>query len=1156
MSTDFVSRFSSLFTAATMRPTQPWTSKIDVDAMIEAMAANRKGPKVSRSNVLLIKKLLASINFTPDHPVYPVMIEEAIASLNDGKGCNKDEISEFIASKYKVSPVVHLARLVVELDKCVRDEMIVFTSDKLYMARAVSTDGNSGSNGGAPKQFRRGQKMRAGGSSSGSEMRKIGDNVVEDHQIVGRNKQSETRIEEAERVVTGEEGLEGGNVAMNEDGPLAPGFEGCLVPNDGRGKQVGFGDVVSVDSVEEGRDQCVDGDGGSVNLQGQSVEVMEGQAKHADEEERQPVERALVIVHDPLEADDIIQPTPLCSLPSEGKEGDHPAQNDLVLNVKEDAALKNLKLVVLHDPLEAEDIVQATPLCSIPGENKEGGDTAEVDPGLKMKEDAALKKLYKRTHEIKSWTRPPEEEEEKMILQEKHDEVVSMIGDLSAIVAKHREERLQYGEVGNKKQWFKEASEEQYKEIFQQTEAIQLALKEVMAKAREVNMPNHVASEAESSKGMMQNKPSRKTKRVKWSPELDITPLANSCPDKIQVRQGSVPTILKFRIAPQSPHPQKHVLLMDKPCRSTRRQKLICGLENQMQAECPKRELVCGLKKVEEDRSRKQSSSQLDQVRCIVAKDLNRRATECLKYDMNWKVKRLRCKRPRIKGPNVKEFSTLARKCIQMGMQLQMKDSSQPDEGMHRGMSQLSPSQHGNQLQDNRNALPVELDEEQGSQIQALQVHPTYQIDEDLRAELACVDRQDDDVQQSVESTHDGRIPQLNQNSEAATVASSVHFEHLSNEQQGNQQQVQDQEFNHPEENLHQQEGCSHHQCEGEAETLLEGSDHTEEQQHHHQSQEQASSEQNHPRQVESRRYSQQQEQKSPVELQTSDLQEQQQHVEDQAFYQPVEELKLQSEDIKAEGRKQQDQHQCEGGEAHSLLEEKQQSEAPVELQTSDLQEQQQHVEDQAFYQPVEELKLQSEDIKAEGYNQQDQHQCQGGEAHNLLEEKQQSEAQVSSQQNYQQQVESPAQGYSELDKPQPVQLQASHRQEQHQQQMEEDQALNQHLKLQNESPNQQELPQHVEAEGEVQNQQQHVEGEESSKQEELEVETEENPSVESAKSVTVAVTPPSVQKKQQQSKLVSGEARLTRARATAVAEALSPPSLSTRNSKKQKTQR
>ncbi|CAN0928012.1 hypothetical protein LINGRAHAP2_LOCUS36221 [Linum grandiflorum] len=339
MSIDFVRRFSSLFTADMHSPErQPWTSKIDVDSMVEAMAAKRN---VSDSHVLLIKKLLAPTDLTPDHPVYPVMIEEAISSLNDGKGCSKDEIADFISSKYTVSPVVNFARLPLELDKCVRDEIIAVTSGNLYIARAITPDGrNAGSSGGELKRYMRRKKLRGDGSSTSVQWRKV--------------KQSEQRIDDP--VAAGETEIEGGDIVMDEDVP--PGFEGCIKPC----KRV-------ADKVVELRESGENG--GPVDMQEQSAE------------EVSLLERALVVVDDPLEDEDQIQPTPLCSMPCE--------------------------------------------------EDNEGEQPAQVDPVSKVKENATLKKLHKKSCEIKSCMVRPEEEERKMMLQEKHDQMMNKINDLRCV---------------------------------------------------------------------------------------------------------------------------------------------------------------------------------------------------------------------------------------------------------------------------------------------------------------------------------------------------------------------------------------------------------------------------------------------------------------------------------------------------------------------------------------------------------------------------------------------------------------------------------------------------------------------------------------------------------------------------------------------------
>ncbi|XP_061971208.1 uncharacterized protein LOC133693867 isoform X2 [Populus nigra] len=119
--------------------------KFDVDDMIVKMASQ------DQTKMLHIKQQLATIDHTPDHPVYPVMVHEAIMDLNEEGGSTKDAISQFIMRKYDVFQVVHVAKLIEQLEKLVEKEEIVFTSENRYMLPAEDS--------GSPAKLKQGKKQ-------------------------------------------------------------------------------------------------------------------------------------------------------------------------------------------------------------------------------------------------------------------------------------------------------------------------------------------------------------------------------------------------------------------------------------------------------------------------------------------------------------------------------------------------------------------------------------------------------------------------------------------------------------------------------------------------------------------------------------------------------------------------------------------------------------------------------------------------------------------------------------------------------------------------------------------------------------------------------------------------------------------------------------
>ncbi|XP_034891162.1 uncharacterized protein [Populus alba] len=104
-----------------------------------------------QTKMLHIKQQLATIDHTPDHPVYPVMVHEAIMYLNEEGGSTEDAISQFIMRKYDVFQVVHVAKLIEQLEKLVEKEEIVFTSENRYMLPAEDS--------GSPAKLKQGKKQ-------------------------------------------------------------------------------------------------------------------------------------------------------------------------------------------------------------------------------------------------------------------------------------------------------------------------------------------------------------------------------------------------------------------------------------------------------------------------------------------------------------------------------------------------------------------------------------------------------------------------------------------------------------------------------------------------------------------------------------------------------------------------------------------------------------------------------------------------------------------------------------------------------------------------------------------------------------------------------------------------------------------------------------
>jgi hypothetical protein len=79
------------------------------------------------------------------------MVHEAIMDLNEEGGSTKDAISQFIMRKYDVFQVVHVAKLIEQLEKLVEKEEIVFTSENRYMLPAEDS--------GSPAKLKQGKKQ-------------------------------------------------------------------------------------------------------------------------------------------------------------------------------------------------------------------------------------------------------------------------------------------------------------------------------------------------------------------------------------------------------------------------------------------------------------------------------------------------------------------------------------------------------------------------------------------------------------------------------------------------------------------------------------------------------------------------------------------------------------------------------------------------------------------------------------------------------------------------------------------------------------------------------------------------------------------------------------------------------------------------------------
>ncbi|CAL1405724.1 unnamed protein product [Linum trigynum] len=297
MSTEFVRRFSTLFTSSPTNMEQRWTAGVDIDAMIESMA--NKTSNVRPAQVQLIKQLISSINnVTRDHPVYPVMIRAAMAMLNEGMGCSKDEISEFIAREYDVSPVVNCARVVYELDKLVKGREIVLTAENRYLVRVEENEKEDESGSRLIRVMGQKRGRRGGGKGwRGSKVRKVVDEnlvVVEDDD--NQNVRSFDRIEE-------------------------------------RGKLVGRREVERIELLQ-GEEECVQGAGDVGN-------VFREPGGNEVSGDRQEI----------LEAECANEATALVILPSKEVEGNDPAvQVDPTLNAK------TLEAVSCLRPLEVVNV--------------------------------------------------------------------------------------------------------------------------------------------------------------------------------------------------------------------------------------------------------------------------------------------------------------------------------------------------------------------------------------------------------------------------------------------------------------------------------------------------------------------------------------------------------------------------------------------------------------------------------------------------------------------------------------------------------------------------------------------------------------------------------------------------------------------------------
>ncbi|CAI0556422.1 unnamed protein product, partial [Linum tenue] len=522
MSAEYVRRFSTLFTGSPTNMEQRWTAGVDIDAMIESMAS--RTPHVKPAHVQLIKQLLSSINnVTHDHPVYPVMIREAMARLNEGMGCNKNEISEFIVREYDVSPVVNFARVVHELDKLLKVREIVLTPENRYLVRVDENESGSGSiRGMGRKRGRRG----GGKGWRGSKVRK----VVEENLVVEDEDDSQNVSNEGEE----EEGCEGQTDGSSEEGmekeKFPPGFEGSIDRIEEREKLVVRREVERIELLQgdDGRNELACGrEGEEESVQGagdvgEVDRVINMTEPGGNEGSGDPQET--------LQAECANEGTALVILPSKEVEGNNPAaQVDPTLNAE------TLEIASCLQPLEVE--------------------SAGKKRKLQKKHDRVLNRIGDLSDTVARF------HEENLQSNE--------AGNKKHLFDEASEE--QYMELLKKAEAVQLALEDAMDEV-KAVDVSNHSGTEVVALPYSVS---GTAPKPEISKATRQGKRKRKTKHHKRTRE--VHKLLKSCPKQeacigIQSEQLKRPTKLTIKLTPPSLPLQQN--------ESSERQ-IVCGLENE-----------------------------------------------------------------------------------------------------------------------------------------------------------------------------------------------------------------------------------------------------------------------------------------------------------------------------------------------------------------------------------------------------------------------------------------------------------------------------------------------------------------------------------------------------------------------------------------------
>ncbi|KAI4378831.1 hypothetical protein MLD38_016257 [Melastoma candidum] len=106
---------------------------------IPKRVAGAKSPLLARKSIEQRLVMMFPDFPIPDHPPYSLMIEQAIAQLNEEGGSSEESISKCITVEYNSLPWAHASFLHHHLKKLCDQGEIIYTRDKRYMLRSDRT---------------------------------------------------------------------------------------------------------------------------------------------------------------------------------------------------------------------------------------------------------------------------------------------------------------------------------------------------------------------------------------------------------------------------------------------------------------------------------------------------------------------------------------------------------------------------------------------------------------------------------------------------------------------------------------------------------------------------------------------------------------------------------------------------------------------------------------------------------------------------------------------------------------------------------------------------------------------------------------------------------------------------------------------------------